>query len=254
MKNVYVKIVANKCKNKYNYIKYMKILAIIPARSGSKGIKNKNIKIFRKKPLIHWSIDIAKKCKKINRIICSTDCQIIANKAKESGAEIPFLRPKDISQDLSTDYEFIKHCLKKIEDIDGYKPDIIIQLRPTYPTRKLEILENTIDIFLKNYNKYDSLRTIIKNEKSPYKMYTINKNTLNPLFKEINNIKEPYNKCRQELPETYLHNGYIDIIKYDTIMKLKSVTGNTIYPYVMDKKEYHDIDTVSDWELSEKPV
>ena len=241
----------------------MEILALIPDRSGSKGIKGKNIKLFNNKPLIYWSIDLAKRCKYITRIICSTDSNDIAKIANKCGAETPFLRPKNISNDLSTDYECIEHCLRELYENEKYKPDIIIQLRPTYPTRTLNILNNTIEIFKKNYKNYDSLRTIIKNEKSPFKMYMINKietitknniKLLKPLFETINNIKEPYNKCRQELPETYLHNGYIDIIKYDTITKLNSVTGNNIYPYIMDKNEYHDIDTLKDWKKAEQNI
>ena len=228
----------------------MKVLAIIPARSGSKGIINKNIKLFRKKPLIYWSIKLAKECKYINRIICSTDSQKIAKIAKECGAETPFLRPSQISDDLSTDYECIYHCLDYLLKNENYKPDIIVQLRPTYPTRKLEILNKTIEIF-KNNKNYDSLRTVIEFNKSPYKMYNINNNILNPLFKEINGLKEPYNRCRQELPKTYLHNGYIDIINYNTIINMNSVTGNKIYPYIMNKNEYNDIDTLKDWELAE---
>lgn len=232
----------------------MKILCIIPARGGSKGIKNKNIKLFRGEPLINWSIKLALECDKIDRIICSTDSIEIAKKARDSGAETPFLRPNSISGDLSTDYECIEHCLKYLKINDNYIPDIIVQLRPTYPTRSLKILNKTINLFIENYNKYDSLRTVIKYDKSPYKMYSLNNNVLVPLFNEINNIKEPYNRCRQELPETYLHNGYIDIIKNDTIIKLKSVTGNKIYPYIMNKDEYHDIDTLDDWNKAEKII
>ena len=279
---------------KYNIEKYnMKILALIPARGGSKGIKNKNIKLFKEKPLIYWSINIAKKCKYINRIICSTDSEVIASIAKQSGAEVPFLRPKEISDDLSTDLEFTEHCLNYLKEKENYKPDIIVHLRPTYPTRKLKILNETIDIFIKNINNYDSLRTVIKFEKSPFKMYTVNNNKLIPLFKSIsintnntnntnnnnnntnnnkdnnnkdnnnnnktdnkidNIIYEPYNRCRQELPETYLHNGYIDIIKYNTITVKKSVTGDNIYPYLMDKNEYHDIDTTEDWIKAENTL
>ena len=232
------------------------ILAIIPAREGSKGIKNKNIKLFNNKPLIYWSIKLAKECKYINRIICSTDSKKYAKIASQCGAETPFLRPSEISQDLSTDYELIEHCLNELKK-ENYIPDIIVQLRPTYPNRKLEILNETISLFLKNYNEYDSLRTIIPFNKSPFKMYRIKKNinnnklNLKPLFKKIDNIDEPYNRCRQELPKTYLHNGYIDIIKTDTVLKLKSVTGNNIYPYLMKEKEKDDIDTLKDWLTAE---
>ena len=229
----------------------MKVLAIIPARGGSKGIKNKNIKLFRNKPLIYWSIKIAKDCKHINKIVCSTDSESIKEIAIESGAEVPFLRPNEISGDLSTDLEFTDHCLKYLEENENYIPDIIVHLRPTYPTRSLDILNRTIELFIKNRDSYNSLRTVIKFNKSPYKMYKVIGKRLVPLFEEVNNIKKPYNKCRQELPETYLHNGYIDIFNYKTIIDTKSVTGNKILSYIMNKNEYNDIDTIKDWKEAE---
>lgn len=229
----------------------MYVLALIPARGGSKGIKMKNIKEFNGKPLIYWSIKIAKDCKFINRTIVSTDNLDIKNVAEECGAEVPFIRPSEISQDLSTDSEFIEHCLNFLYKTERKVPDIIVQLRPTYPTRKLEILNDTLEIFIKNFDKYDSLRTVYKFDKSPYKMYKVKDGNLEPLFKEVNNIKEPYNQCRQILPETYLHNGYIDLIKTATIYEKNSITGDNIYPYIMDKNEYHDIDTEDDWKKAE---
>lgn len=229
----------------------MYILALIPARGGSKGVKMKNIKKFRKKELIYWSISLVKESNFINRIIVSTDNEDIKKVALKYGADVPFLRPSEISGDLSNDYQFIKHCLDFLKGTNQKIPDIIIQLRPTYPTRSLKILNDTIDIFINNYDNYDSLRTVYKLDKSPYKMYRIKNNELTPLFKEVDGIKEPYNECRQILPETYIHNGYIDIIKSDIVYKKNSITGDRIYPYVMDKNEYHDIDTIEDWEKAE---
>ena len=230
----------------------MYVLALIPARGGSKGVKMKNIKKFRNKELIYWSISLAKESKYINRIIVSTDNDDIKEVALKYGADVPFLRPSEISGDLSNDYQFIKHCLDFLKETNQKIPDIIIQLRPTYPTRSLKILNETIDIFINNYKNYDSLRTVYKLDKSPYKMYRIQNNELTPLFKEVDDIKEPYNECRQILPETYIHNGYIDIIKTDIVHKKNSITGDRIYPYVMDKNEYHDIDTIEDWKKAEK--
>ena len=114
----------------------MYVLALIPARGGSKGIKMKNIKEFKGKPLIYWSIKLALDCKVVNRVIVSTDNENIKRVAEECGADVPFLRPKEISGDLSTDYEFIKHCLDYLKENGEDEPDIIVQLRPTYPTRK----------------------------------------------------------------------------------------------------------------------
>ena len=189
----------------------MNILCLIPARSGSKGIYNKNIKMLGDKPLIAWSIEGSKQSKYNMKIIVSTDSKEYAVIARKYGAETPFLRPKEISQDLSTDYEFIKHALEWLKNNESYIPDIILQLRPTQPFRKVKDIDNCIKLFIKNMDKYDSLRTVVPFEKSPYKMYTIDNNILTPLHKEIEGIKEPYNECRQKLPKTYLHNGYIDI-------------------------------------------
>jgi CMP-N,N'-diacetyllegionaminic acid synthase len=227
----------------------MKILCIIPARSGSKGLPHKNILNFQGLPMLVWSIKQAQQSNynKDIRIILSTDSEEYRQIGLKYGAEVPFLRPKEISGDLSTDYECIKHCLDYLEK-DDYIPDFIIQLRPTYPTRKVEILNNCIKTFIEKRNEYDSLRTIIPFEKSPYKMYRVLDNKLKPLFNDVDNITEPYNECRQKLPDTYLHNGYIDILNTN-IVKNGTISGENIYPYIMSKNEYHDIDTLKDLEL-----
>lgn len=228
------------------------IYAIIPARGGSKGIPGKNIKPFAGKPLIAWSIQQALECKYIDRVIVSTDSQEIADIAITWGAEVPFLRPVDISGDLSTDLEFMQHCLTWLQESEGIIPDMVVQLRPTYPGRKLSILNDCMTRFIDS--DYDSLRTVIPIEKSPYKMYHVNGDNLVPLFREVNGLSEPYNRCRQELPQAYLHNGYIDIIKSDVILDQASMTGDKIYAYVMRAGEYHDIDTLDDWVEAEKII
>jgi CMP-N,N'-diacetyllegionaminic acid synthase len=227
-----------------------KILCIIPARSGSKGIPNKNIKSYRGKPLMAWSIEQAQKSKHPMRIIVSTDSEEYAEIARKYGAEVPFLRPSEISQDLSTDYECIRHVLERLRETERYISNIVVQLRPTYPTRKVEDLDRCLDIYLsERQNGYTSLRTVIPYDKSPYKMYRIGENGkhLQPLFEEVDGLQEPYNRCRQELPQCYLHNGCIDIMETSTVMG-GSVTGNKIYAYTMDPKEIKDIDYIKDWD------
>ena len=228
------------------------ILCIIPARSGSKGLPDKNIKEFRRHPLLSWSITQALHSKHYMKIVVSTDSEQYAKIARKYGAEVPFIRPSEISGDLSTDYECIKHCVEWLEKNEKYTPDIILQLRPTQPCRNIETINKCLDIFIENLDNYDSLRTVIKIDKSPYKMYQIdtNNNKLIPLFNEFKDIKEPYNQCRQILPECYLHNGYIDILKIETL-KNGSISGNNIYPYLMNKDEDIDIDTLEDWKKAE---
>jgi N-acylneuraminate cytidylyltransferase len=245
-----------------------KILCIIPARSGSKGIINKNIKLFKGKPLIVWSINQAKESKyyKNNsmRIILSTDNELYANIGLECNIEVPFLRPLDISCDNSSDFEFMDYTLKRLKKNENYECDIILHLRPTQPLRKIYDIDKCLDIFIEKYDNYDSLRSVIENEKSPYKMYLIKEENkldnnsdynselyLEPLFKSVNKIEEPYNSSRQLLPKTYLHNGYIDIVKSTIIINKKSISGTRIIPYIMDKDDIIDIDTENDWNKAE---
>lgn len=223
------------------------ITAIIPARSGSKRIPKKNIKIYSGYPLIYWSIQIAKKSKYINEIILSTDDQDIAYIGEKYGAKVLYLRPNNISGDLSTDYEFIKYHINNVVD----PPDLLVQLRPTYPNRKLEILDDCIKTFIDNFTYYDSLRTVCELDKPVFKMYYIKNNMLIPFFNTWNNILEPYNQPSQIFPKTYWHNGYIDIIKVSSFIRLNSITGNNIYPYIMNKNEIDDIDTIEEWNKSE---
>ena len=121
-----------------------KILCIIPARSGSKGIPHKNIKDYNGKPLLGWSIVQAKESKYVSRmrIIVSTDSMEYKQVALEYGAEVPFLRPSEIAQDLSPDSHTIKHALDWLSDNESYVPDVVLHLRPTQPMRKTQDIDN----------------------------------------------------------------------------------------------------------------
>lgn len=224
----------------------IRILCIIPARSGSKGLPHKNIKDYRGKPLLAWSIEQAQLCRYDMKIVVSTDSKEYADIAMKYGAEAPFLRPYEISGDLSTDYECMKHSVEWLKENQQYYPDIVLQLRPTSPLRKVEDINKAIGLFLENRGNYDSLRSVVEFEKSPYKMYTLTENTLVPLFKKVDNIDEPYNQCRQILPKCYLHNGYIDIFN-TSILENATISGERIYPYVMNKEDTLDIDEAKDW-------
>lgn len=231
----------------------MKILCLIPARSGSKGIIDKNIMPYNGLPLIAWTIKQGLDCAKSlapkhsMRVIVSTDSEKYAEISREYGAETPFLRPTDISNDLSTDFEFISHALHWLKDNENYIPDIVLQLRCTSPTRTVKQINDALNKFIEIRDHYDSLRTVIKNdEKTPYKMYRIIDGILTPLFCEVDYIKEPYNQCRQALPVTYSHNGYIDILNASIVNQKGSISGDKIYPYLMDNEHNLDIDYKED--------
>lgn len=223
----------------------LEILCIIPARSGSKGIIDKNIIDYNGKPLLSWSIIQAKNSKYKMKIIVSTDSEKYKKIAIEYGAEVPFLRPPEISQDLSTDFECINHCVKWLEKNENYKSDIILHLRPTSPNRSVTLIDDCLDNFIKNRSNYDSLRSVIPFDKSPFKMYKISNNHLLPLFRSIDDIYEPYNQARQILPQCYLHNGYVDILNTN-ILQYSTISGNKILPYIMKEEHNIDIDNPKD--------
>jgi CMP-N,N'-diacetyllegionaminic acid synthase len=228
----------------------VKVLAIIPARGGSKGIKDKNIKRLSGAPLLSYSIEAAVRSQIITKIICSTDSKDIANVAKKFGAEVPFFRPKEISQDTSTDIEYCLHAIEWLQENESYTPDLIIQLRPTSPLRTIKMIEDAIMIMINN-SSYDSLRAISEPDHTPYKMWKLlEKNKMEQLL-YLKDIIEPYNMNRQLLPKTYAQTGSIDITRTRTITEQNSMTGRNIYPYIIDEKYFIDIDTIESLELAE---
>jgi len=225
----------------------MKIVALIGARSGS-SLKDKNIRNYNGLPLLLHSVNQGLESKYITEIYVSTDSEKYAKIVKDYNSEIKvIMRPSEISGDLSNDYDFFKHYIDSIDN----KPTIIVQLRPTYPNRNANKIDECIKIFIENIDNYDSLRSVISLDKSAFKMYIKNENSLIPFKNDgFNELSEPYNQARQMLPQTYLHNGYIDIIKVESLIKKKSITGDNIMAYVMNDDENCDIDTLEDWEKS----
>jgi N-acylneuraminate cytidylyltransferase len=223
------------------------ILALIPARGGSKGIPRKNIRLFAGYPLIAWSIAAAKQSELVTRIIVSTDDEEIAAVAREWGAETPFLRPQEISQDKTTDLPVFEHALKFLEDMEGYRPEIVVQLRPTSPIRPRTLVDEAIRILLEHADA-DCVRGVVPAAQNPFKMWRFNgeRKPLKPLL-EVEGISEPYNAPRQILPPVYWQTGHIDAIRDATITQKNSLTGDVIYPLLIDSKYTVDIDTLPDW-------
>lgn len=222
-------------------------LALIPARGGSKGIPRKNIKDFAGFPLIAWSIAAAKRSQLVTRVIVSTDDEEIAAVAREYGAETPFLRPAELAQDKTTDLPVFEHALKWLEDIEGYKPEVVIQLRPTSPIRPLNCVDDAVRILLA-HPEADCVRGVVPAGQNPFKMWRFNgaDQPLKPLL-EVEGIAEPYNAPRQILPPVYWQTGHIDAIRTSTITRKHSLTGEVIFPLVIDAKFTVDIDTPPDW-------
>ncbi len=223
------------------------ILALIPARGGSKGIPRKNIRSFAGYPLIAWSIAAAKQSELVTRVIVSTDDEEIAAVAREWGAETPFLRPSELAQDKTTDLPVFEHALKWLEDVEGYRPGVIVQLRPTSPIRPRAMVDDAIHILLE-HDDADCVRGVVPAAQNPFKMWRFNgeRKPLNPLL-EVEGVPEPYNAPRQILPPVYWQTGHVDAIRDSTITQKRSLTGDVIYPLLIDSKYTVDIDTLPDW-------
>ncbi|MBE0670753.1 MAG: acylneuraminate cytidylyltransferase [Anaerolineales bacterium] len=223
------------------------ILALIPARGGSKGIPRKNIRSFAGYPLIAWSIAAAKRSSFVTRVIVSTDDEEIAAVAREWGAETPFLRPNELAQDKTTDLPVFEQALKWLEDVEAYRPEVVVQLRPTSPIRPRSMVDDAIQILL-DHKDADCVRGVVPAAQNPFKMWRFNGEgkPLGQLL-EVEGIDEPYNAPRQVLPPVYWQTGHIDAIRESTIVNKKSLTGDVIYPLVIDPKYTVDIDTLSDW-------
>lgn len=223
------------------------ILALIPARGGSKGIPRKNIRPFAGYPLIAWSIAAAKQSACVRRVIVSTDDEEIAALARELGAETPFLRPAEFAQDNTTDLPVFQHALQWLEENEGYRPDITIQLRPTSPIRPKDCVDRAVNILLEHPDA-DCVRGVVPAGQNPHKMWRFagEGQPMRPLL-EVEGIAEPYNAPRQILPLVYWQTGHIDAIRVSTIKEKDSLTGDVIYPLVIDPRYTVDIDNLSDW-------
>lgn len=223
------------------------ILALIPARGGSKGIPRKNIKPFAGYPLIAWSIAAAKQSGIVTRVIVSTDDAEIAAVAREWGAETPFLRPAELAQDRTPDLPVFEHALQWLKDMEGYFPEIVVQLRPTSPIRPKGMVDEAVRLLL-NHADADSVRGVVPAGQNPFKMWRFHgyDKPLTPLL-EVEGIAEPYNAPRQILPPVYWQTGHIDAIRTATILRKHSLTGSVVYPLVIDPRYTVDIDTPADW-------
>jgi CMP-N,N'-diacetyllegionaminic acid synthase len=223
------------------------ILAVVPARSGSKSVPHKNIRLINGKPMLSYSIEHAKKSKYINRVILSTDSEQYAEIGRAYGAEIPFIRPSQYANDFSLDIEVFKHCLEFLKEKEGYSADIVVQLRPTYPIRDIEDIDTMIQILIDN-PVFDSVRSIAPAKEIPYKMWhKLENGTIIPIMKDI---KECYNLPRQQLPKVYYQNACIDVIRGNVILEQNSMSGSKIYGYEM-KKNY-DIDTEEEFKNADE--
>lgn len=217
-----------------------KILAVIPARGGSKGIPRKNIRDLAGKPLIAWTIEAAEKSKYIDKLVVSSEDDEIISVAKSFGCDDPFIRPKDLAQDDTPGIEPILHAVQKIR---GY--DYVVLLQPTSPLRNVDDIDGCIHKCISQ--KANACVSVSEAEKSPYWMFRINENDQ---LSKVLNIENIPNR-RQDLDRIYSLNGAIYVAKIDWLNSRKSFLTEETIGFLMPKERSIDIDTELDFQISE---
>lgn len=230
--------------------KKLKVLAVIGARSGSKSVPDKNIRLLMGKPLFAWIAEAAKKSKYVTRLVMSTDSKKYARLANKWGVETPFLRPKSISSDHVPDWDYLNHAALWFKENEGWQADIILRLPPTSPLCTPEHIDACVELLLKD-PKADSSRTIVKASKHPYKMWRIKGSYLEPFLSEkFTGLKDAHNRPRQSFPEAYTH---VDVIalRWKTLVEQRAMAGKKVRFCIIKKEDAIDIDSENDMLLAE---
>jgi N-acylneuraminate cytidylyltransferase len=230
------------------------VLAIVPARGGSKGIPRKNIRPFAGYPLITYSIAAGFQAETVTRVLVTTEDEEIAEVARRFGAETPFLRPPGLAGDRTLDLPVFQHTLRWLAENENYHPEMIVHLRPTTPIRPPDLVDRAVRILI-DHPEADSVRGLTPTHQNPFKMWLMDgeDKPIRPLT-TVPGMQEPYNAPRQALPTAYAHTGLIDVIRPATILKLDSMSGQTILPVLFDPGYDFDLDTLEDWSRAEERV
>lgn len=225
-------------------LKKFNLIALIPARSGSKRLKNKNILKLNGIPLMAHTINYAKKAKIFDKIILSTESKKYAALGKKYGAEVPFLRPKKFSSSTSADYSWVNFTIKKLE-ASGKKFTHFFILRPTNPLRSDKVILKAWKKFLKH--NPESLRAVSICKEHPFKMWSIGKKFIKPIIKK-KILKQPAFNCQyQSLSKIYIQNASLEISRTEVLKKYKTITGKKILPFFSDKLSSMDINYKEDF-------
>lgn len=221
-----------------------KILGIIPARGGSKGVPRKNIKLLAGKPLIVWTIEEAQKSGVIDKLIVSTDDEEIAEVAREYGAEVPFMRPPELATDEAKGIDVVLHAMNWYEE-KGENFDLVILLQPTSPLRKAEDILGALKTFIEK--KAGAVVSVCECEHSPLWMNTLGEDL------RMNDFlpKEAFNKNRQELKKFYRLNGAVYVAEWEYLRGHKGFFGEDTFAYIMTNEKSIDIDKIIDFKIAE---
>ncbi len=223
------------------------VVALIPARAGSKGVPNKNIRPLGGRPLLAWTIAASRQAARVSRVIVSTDSPDYAALAVAEGAEVPFLRPAAISGDHSPDYEFIAHALDWFAT-NGGEPEYLVHMRPTTPLRDPRLIDEAVQVFLEVPNA-TALRSVHEMSQSAYKTFEIAPGGQLKRVGSDSTALDDANSPRQQFPQTYAPNGYVDVLSTAFIRRTGMIHGNYVIPFITPR--IVEVDTEDDFALLE---
>lgn len=234
-------------ENKFEYLNKIdknRVIALIPARGGSKGVPGKNIRTIKGYPLIAYSIAAGVLSKRIDRVIVSTDSEEIAQIARQFGAEVPFMRPAQYAGDSSGDIKFVEHAIKQMYADEGAIPEYLVHLRPTTPLRSVEIVDKAV-VECMSWTDSSSLRSAHKAAESPYKWFLKGQGGYFESIKEgLDN--DAANSARQQFPDAYIPDGYVDVLKSSYVIQNGRLHGKNMIGF--ESPACTEIDTLEDLE------
>jgi len=219
------------------------IIAIIPARGGSKSVPRKNIRLLNRRPLMYYTIKETQKSKYIDRLFVSTEDGEIAEIARGYGAEV-ISRPVELAQDDTPSLPVYQQVIEHLEEVGTFYPSVIVILQPTSPLRTVEDIDDAIEKFLKI--DCDSVVSVCEAEHPPEWLYKLEGDRLKPLVERGNRVTR-----RQDAPKTYRLNGAVYVTTRDTLIKQNTTTGNDTAAYIMPLERSIDIDTELDLKVAE---
>lgn len=225
-------------------MKLPRILAIVPARGGSKGIPGKNIKPLAGRPLIAWTLSSAKQSSVIDRLLVSTDSREIASVCETLGTPVPWLRPAELARDESPSIDFVLHALDRLAE-EGYAPDAVLLLQPTSPLRSADSIKKAVELYAREGAQ--SLVSVSEVGDHPYKSYFIKPDgRLRPVVPDA-----PRTVRRQDLPPVYATDGSIYITSPARLRASREFVSPDSVAFVSPPEEGLDLDTPQDWAVAE---
>jgi CMP-N,N'-diacetyllegionaminic acid synthase len=228
----------------------LRVLAVVPARGGSKGIPRKNLQLLAGKPLVAHAVETGRAAQLVTRVVCSTDDPDIADAARAAGAEVPFLRPAELAADASEDWPVFKHTLDWLASHHNWTPDLVVNLRPTSPLRTPTHVDDAIRLLLDS--GVDSVKAVCLARQHPHKMWLRQPDgVIEPFLKTAFRARRGPDVPRAELDDVYWQNGVVDVTRREVIFEQGVMIGRTVAGLVTLAADSIDIDTPLDLALAE---